>query len=153
MAKSEGEKIITSNRKAYFNYEIIDKLEAGIVLLGTEVKALRDAKANLSDSYVHFRNNEAFLINCHISPYPNAGPFNHEPLRNRKLLLNRLEIERLESQTQEKGFSLIPLKMYFKNGKAKIEIGVGRGKKLYDKRETIKRREQDREMSKAMKKR
>ena len=151
MAKAEGEKIITSNRKAYFNYEIIDKLEAGIVLLGTEVKALRDAKANLSDSYVHFRNNEAFLINCHISPYPNAGPFNHEPLRHRKLLLNRLEIERLESQTQEKGFSLIPLKMYFKNGKAKIEIGVGRGKKLYDKRETVKRREQDREMSKAMK--
>lgn len=148
---AEGIKIITTNRKAHFNYEIVEKVEAGLVLQGTEVKALRDAQANLSDSYVHFRNNEAFLLNCHISPYPNAGPFNHEPLRQRKLLLNHSEIEKLESSIQEKGFTIIPLKMYFKNGRAKVELGIGRGKKLYDKRETVKRREQDREMSKAIK--
>lgn len=150
---AEGEKNIATNRKAHFNYEIVEKIEAGLVLLGTEVKALRDAKANLSDSYVHFRNNEAYLINCHISPYPNAGPFNHEPLRPRKLLLNRSEMDKLESKIQEKGFTLVPIKMYFKRGRAKVELGLGRGKKLYDKRETTKRREQDREMSKAMKRR
>lgn len=149
---AEGEKNIATNRKAHFNYEIIEKLEAGLVLQGSEVKALRDAKANLSDSYVHFRNNEAYLVNCHISPYPNAGPFNHEPLRARKLLLHEKEIVKLESQTQEKGITIIPLKMYFKKGRAKVELGLGRGKKLYDKRETIKRREQNREVSKAIKK-
>jgi SsrA-binding protein len=150
---AEGEKIIATNRKAHFNYEIIEKCEAGLVLTGTEVKALRDAKANLSDAYVHFRNNEAYLVNCHISPYPNAGPFNHDPLRVRKLLLHRDEIVKLEAKVQEKGFTLIPLKLYFKKGRAKVELGLGRGKKLYDKRETIKRREQDREMGKAMKRR
>ncbi len=149
---SAGEKNIATNRKALFNYEIVEKVEAGLVLQGTEVKALRDAKANLSDSYVHFRNNEAYLVNCHISPYANAGPFNHDPLRARKLLLHKLELAKLESKTQEKGFTLIPLKLYFKKGKAKVELGLGRGKKLYDKRETIKRREQDREMDKAVKK-
>ncbi len=148
---AEGEKVIASNRKAFFNYEIVEKLEAGIALQGTEVKALRDGHANLSDSYVHFRNNEAYLINCHISPYPNAGPFNHEPLRNRKLLMHREEMAKLESKTQEKGFTLIPLRLYFKRGRAKVELGLGRGKKLYDKRESIKRREQDREVSKAIK--
>ncbi len=148
---AEGEKIIATNRKAYFNYEIIEKIEAGLILTGTEVKALRDGKANLSDAYVHFRNNEAFLIHCHISPYSNAGPFNHEPLRMRKLLMHQSEIAKLESQTQEKGFTLIPLKMYFKKGRAKVELGLGRGKKLYDKRETIKRKEQNREVSKAIK--
>ena len=151
MAKPEGEKIIATNRKAHFNYEIVEKLEAGIVLTGTEVKSLREGKANLADSYVHFRNNEAFLLNCHISPYPNAGPFNHEPMRSRKLLMHQGEIVKLESKTQEKGFTLIPLKLYFKRGRAKVELGLGRGKKLYDKRETIKRREQGREMDKAMK--
>jgi len=150
---AEGEKNIATNRKAHFNYEIVEKIEAGLVLLGTEVKALRDAKANLSDSYVHFCNNEAYLIHCHISPYPNAGPFNHEPLRPRKLLLNRSEMDKLEAKIQEKGLTLIPIKMYFKKGRAKVELGLGRGKKLYDKRETTKRREQDREMSKAMKRR
>lgn len=148
---AEGEKNIATNRKAYFNYEIVEKIEAGMVLIGSEVKALREGTANLSDSYVHFKNNEAFLINCHISPYNNAGPFNHEPLRSRKLLMHQGEIVKLETKTQAMGFTLIALRLYFKKGKAKIELGLGRGKKLYDKRETAKRREQNREVDKAMK--
>jgi SsrA-binding protein len=148
---ADGEKIIATNRKAHFHYEILEKFEAGMILVGTEVKSLREGKANLSDSYAIIQNNEAYLLNCHISPYPNAGPFNHEPLRTRKLLLHRNEINKLIGKTQEKGLTLIPLRLYFKKGKAKMEIGLGKGKKLFDKRETIKRREQDREMAKALK--
>lgn len=148
---SEGEKIIASNRKAHFNYEILEKYEAGLCLVGSEVKSLREGKANLSDSYAVIRNNEAYLLNCHISAYSHAGPFNHDPLRTRKLLLHRHEIEKLIGKTQEKGLSLIPLRLYFKRGKAKVELGLGKGKKLFDKRETVKRREMDREVAKAMK--
>ncbi|MFO1519426.1 MAG: SsrA-binding protein SmpB [bacterium] len=148
---AEGEKVIATNRKAHFNYEIVEKLEAGIALVGSEVKSLREGKANLSDAYAMIEKGEAYLYHCHISPYDNAGPFNHEPLRVRKLLLHRREIEKLIGKTQEKGFTLVPTKLYFKKGRAKVEIGLAKGKKLYDKRETIKRREQDREMSKAIK--
>jgi SsrA-binding protein len=148
---SEGEKLIATNRKAHFNYQILEKYEAGLSLLGTEVKSLRAGNANLSDAYAIIRNDEAFLLNCHIGAYPHAGPFNHEPLRTRKLLLHRHEIEKLIGKTQEKGLALIPIRLYFKGGKAKVELGLGKGKKLYDKRETIKRRETDREVAKAMK--
>jgi SsrA-binding protein len=147
----QGEKLIASNRKAHFNYQILEKYEAGLSLVGTEVKSLREGKANLSDAYAIIRNDEAFLLNCHISAYSHAGPFNHDPLRTRKLLLHRHEIEKLIGKTQEKGLALIPIRLYFKGGKAKVELGLGKGKKLYDKRETIKRRETDREMAKAMK--
>ncbi len=148
---AEGEKIIATNRKAHFHYEILEKLEAGLSLLGSEVKSLREGKANLADSYAMIHNNEVFLYNCHINPYKNSGQFNHEPMRSRKLLLHRSEITKLIVKTQEKGLTLIPLKLYFKKGKAKVELGVAKGKKIYDKRETIKRRETDRDMEKAMK--
>ncbi len=146
-----GEKIIATNRKAHFNYEILEKDEAGIALLGSEVKALREGKANLSDSYAHIRNNEIFLLNCHISPYPNAGPFNHEPLRPRKLLLHAKEIVKLITKIQEKGLTVVPLRLYFKKGRVKVELGLAKGKKLYDKRESIKRKDTDREIAKALK--
>jgi SsrA-binding protein len=148
---AEGEKVIATNRKAHFHYEILEKFEAGLCLVGSEVKSLREGKANLSDAYAIIQNNEAFLLNCHISPYSNAGPFNHEPTRTRKLLLHRSEINKLIGKTQEKGLTLIPIRLYFKKGKAKMELGLGKGKKLFDKRETIKRREQDREMAKILK--
>ncbi len=151
MSASSGEKVIATHRKAYFQYEILEKYEAGLVLQGSEVKSLREGKANLSDAYALLHHNELVLLNCHISSYPHAGPFNHEPLRTRKLLMHRNEIEKLAGKISEKGLTLIPLRLYFKKGKAKVELGVAKGKKLYDKRETIKRREQDREMSKAMK--
>src|SRR4030095_907334 len=150
---SAGEKLIATNRKAHFHYEILEKYEAGLCLMGSEVKSLREGKANLSDAYAIIHNDEAFLLNCHIGTYPQAGPFNHEPLRTRKLLLHRKEIEKLTGKTQEKGLSLIPIRLYFKKGRAKVELGLGKGKKLYDKRETIKKREQDREAQQAMKKR
>src|SRR3990167_3477377 len=146
-----GEKIIATNRKAHFNYEILERYEAGLSLVGSEVKSLREGKANLSDAYAIIRNDEAFLLNCHINPYSHANLLNHEPLRTRKLLLHRHEIQKLIGKTQEKGLTLIPLRLYFKKGKAKVELGVAKGKKLYDKRETIKRREINREMEKAMK--
>ncbi|MBL7685414.1 MAG: SsrA-binding protein SmpB [Deltaproteobacteria bacterium] len=150
---SAGEKIIATNRKATFNYEIIEKYEAGLVLLGSEVKSLREGKANLLDAYGMVRNGEVFLYQCHINPYEKSGPYyNHDPIRPRKLLLHHQEIAKLIGKTHEKGFTLVPLKLYFKNGRAKVELGLGRGKKTFDKRETIKKREQDRELSKAMKK-
>jgi SsrA-binding protein len=148
---AEGEKNIATNRKAYFQYEILEKFEAGLSLLGSEVKSLREGRANLSDAYAIIRNHEAFLLNCHISPYSHAGPFNHDPIRTRKLLLHHHEIDKLLGKTQEKGLTLIPLRLYFKKGKAKAELGLAKGKKLYDKRESIKRRELDREVGKAMK--
>ena len=120
---SGGEKLIATNRKAHFNYEIHEKFEAGLCLVGTEVKSLRDGKANLSDAYAMIENDEVFLYNCHIGTYPNAGPFNHEPLRTRKLLLHRREIEKLTGKTVEKGLALIPIRLYFKHGRAKVELG------------------------------
>jgi SsrA-binding protein len=148
---SPGEQLVCVNRKARFNYFIDETYEAGLVLVGSEVKSLRDGKANLTDSYAQIRKGEGFLINSHISPYPGANQFNHEPKRTRKLLLHAREIERLTGKTKERGFTLVALRLYFKNGRAKVEIGLGRGKKLYDKRETLKRKMAEREVERSVK--
>lgn len=145
-------KIITDNRQARFQYHILETYEAGIELVGTEVKSIRAGKVNLRDGYVLIRNNEAWLLNVHISPYNASGTyFNHDPRRPRKLLLHRKEINRLIGQVEQKGLTLIPLKMYFKDSWVKVTIGLCKGKKLHDKRETIKRRQDKREMARALK--
>lgn len=136
------------NRKARFNYEIIDTIECGIVLKGTEIKSIRDGKANIKDSYGIIRNNEVYILNMHISPYENGGVFNHQETRTRKLLLHKKEILKLKNKLELEGFTLIPLKLYFVNGKAKIELGLCKGKKLYDKREDSKKRDVERELAK-----
>jgi len=146
-----GEKLIASNKKAFHDYFILQKFEAGIELTGTEVKSLRDGKANLKDSYVGIEKSQAFLIGTHISPYSHGNRENHPPERKRKLLLHHREIDKLESQITEKGLTIVPLRLYFKGSKVKVEIAVVRGKKQYDKRETEKRREADREAAVAMK--
>ncbi|MCF8720165.1 SsrA-binding protein SmpB [Nitrospina gracilis] len=144
-------KIVCQNKKARHDYFIEDTMEAGIALMGTEVKSLRDGRANLVDSYAWVERNEVYLHHCHISPYTPATQFNHDPMRKRKLLLHRKEINRLIGASNEKGYSLIPLKIYFKNGIAKVELAIAKGKKQHDKRESIKKRESDREIRKAMK--
>ena len=146
-----GEKLLCQNKKAYHDYFIEETLEAGIALMGTEVKSLRLGKGNLKDSYVRVDEGEAFLHNTHISTYPFGHQFNHEPERVRKLLLHRREIRRLMGKTQERGYTLIPLKMYLKRGKVKMELGLAKGKAQYDKRETLKKRSADREIEKVMK--
>lgn len=147
MASQDPEKqLIATNRRARFDYEILDTFEAGIVLVGPEVKSLRAGKANLLDSYGMIRRGEAWLMNCHISPYDKAGRNNPEPRRERKLLLHRNELERLQGKLAEKGLTLIPLQLYFKNGRAKAQLGLGRGKRRYDKRQTIRKREEERDM-------
>ncbi len=146
-------KIVCQNRKAFHDYSIEETLEAGIQLLGTEVKSLREGKANLKDSYVLIKNSEVFLFNCHISPYSHGNIMNHDPLRTRKLLLHRKEIERMRGKAQQKGYAVLPLKLYFNNSHVKVEIGLARGKKLYEKRETIKEREAKRTIERAMKSR
>ena len=157
MAKAEkkpGEgatKLIAQNKKAFHDYEILERFEAGLVLLGTEVKSLREGRANLRDSYARLKKGEMFLFGLHISPYTHASYENHDPERERKLLLHRTEIKRLMIKMQERGFSLIPLKVYFSNGRAKVELGLGKGKKEYDKRESIKRKEETREMDRLRK--
>ncbi|MBI4843054.1 MAG: SsrA-binding protein SmpB [Nitrospirae bacterium] len=145
-------KAAATNKKAYHDYSIQETIEAGISLQGTEVKSLRAGAANLKDSYVLVKNGEAFLFNCHISPYSHGNINNHEPLRTRKLLLHKREIEKLGGRIREKGLTLIPLKIYFKKGKAKMEIGLGKGKRQYEKRETIKQKEAKREIERHMKK-
>ncbi len=146
-------KIVCQNRKAFHDYSIEETLEAGIQLLGTEVKSLRDGKANLKDSYVLIKNFEVFLFNCHISPYSHGNIMNHDPLRTRRLLLHRKEIERLRGKAQQKGYTMLPLKVYFKNSHAKVEIGLAKGKRVYEKREMIKEREAKRTIERAMKSR
>jgi SsrA-binding protein len=146
-------KIVCQNRKAYHDYYIEETLEAGISLLGTEVKSLREGKANLKDSYVIMKGKEAFLLNCHISPYSHGNIVNHDPLRSRKLLLHRKEIEGLMGKSLQKGYTLIPLKIYFKDSHAKVELGVAKGKRLYEKREKIKEREAKRAIERVMKSR
>jgi SsrA-binding protein len=146
-------KIVCQNRKAYHDYSIEETVEAGMSLVGTEVKSLRDGKANLKDSYVLIKNMEAFLLNCHISPYSHGNIMNHDPVRTRKLLLHRKEIIRLHGKIAQKGYTLLPLKIYFKEGKAKVEVGLAKGKREYEKRETIKEKEANREIEKAMKSR
>ena len=148
--KPAGEKIIAQNKTARLNYFIEDTYEAGIALVGTEVKALREGKANLKDSYVLVKDGEVFVHEMHISPYTYGNRENHDPLRVRKLLLHKGEIKRLYGKSRERGLALIPLKLYFKSGKVKIEIGVGRGKKLYDKRESLRVKDDRREIERGM---
>jgi SsrA-binding protein len=145
-AEGEHIKIIVQNKKARFDFAIEESYEAGIALLGTEVKSIRGGKINLSDSYADFRNGELFLINCNISQYPFSHNENHEPLRNRKLLMKKREMKRLSGKVIERGFTLVPLKVYLKRGYIKIEIGLAKGKKAFDKRETIKKRDQERDI-------
>ncbi len=143
-------KIVCQNRKAYHDYEILETFEAGLVLKGTEVKSLRQGRANLKDSYVIIKDGEAYLLNCHISPYSHGNIMNHDPLRTRKLLLNKREIQRLMGKVAIKGYTIVPLKIYFKGPWAKVEIALAKGKKIYDKRAKIKEKEMQREMARAM---
>ena len=144
-------RLVCQNKKAYHDYEILETVEAGIVLLGTEVKSLREGRANLKDSYAKVSRGEVFLHGLHISPYTHASYDNHEPERVRKLLLHNYEIKRMTGKTKERGFSLIPLKVYFSKGRVKVEIALAHGKKLYDKRESIKRKEETRELARIRK--
>jgi len=144
-------KVICQNKKARHDYFIEETYEAGLVLQGTEVKSLREGRANLVDSYAIVESGELFLINSHISPYTPANQFNHHPNRKRKLLMHKKEVSRLIGKTREKGYILIPLKLYFKEGHAKVELSLAKGKKLYDKRASLKQKEASREMDKAMK--
>ncbi len=146
-----SEKLICNNKKAYHDYFIEEKFEAGLVLQGTEVKSLRAGKANLNDSFMLVRDGEAYLHNLNISHYEFGNRQNHQPDRNRKLLLHRREINHLFGRIREKGLSVIPLRLYFKNGLVKVEIGLAKGKKLYDKREDMKEKDSRREMSQALK--
>jgi len=143
-------KVVCQNRKAYHDYYIEETLEAGIALSGTEVKSLREGKANVKDSYVIIKGNEVFVLNCHISPYSHGNIMNHDPLRTRKLLLHRKEINRLWGKIAVRGFTLIPLKIYFKGPFVKVEIALARGKKVFEKREAIKEKEAKREIARAM---
>ena len=152
--KDEPQKVVATNRKAYHDYFIEEKFEAGIVLMGTEVKSLREGRANLQDSYASVKDGEAFLHHCHISPYSHGNLMNHDPIRVRKLLLHKKEIHKLLGKTQQKGLTLVPLRIYFsERGKAKVELGLAKGKKLHDRRETIKAREAGREVERAIKER
>lgn len=144
-------KIIATNKKAYHDYHIEESYEAGIMLKGAEVKSLREGRANLKDSFARVENEEIFLYNCHISPYSHGNIANHDPLRTRKLLMHKGEIQRLMGKMMQKGYTLLPLKIYFKDGKAKVELALAKGKKQYDKREDIKKRDAAREMEKAFK--
>ena len=148
-----GLKLIAANRKAFHEYHILETLEAGIILTGTEVKAIREGRLNLKDSYALVREGEAYLVNCHISPYSHGNRENHDPTRTRKLLLHAVEIRKLIGKTREKGLTLVPLRVYLKRGRVKFELGVARGKKLYDKRETERRKEADKEARAAIKQR
>ena len=151
--KPIGVKLIAQNKKAYHDYSIEETIEAGIQLLGTEVKSLREGKSNLKDSYVIIKNAEVFLLNCHISPYSHGNIMNHDPLRTRKLLLHEREIQRLKGMSQQKGYTLVPLKIYFKGPFAKVEVGLAKGKKLYEKRDMIREREAKRTIERAMRSR
>ena len=151
--REKAEKIVAENRKAYHDYHILDTFEAGVALLGTEVKSIREGRVNLRDSFARVEAGEVFIYNVHISPYSHRGYADHEPTRRRKLLLHREEIRRLVGKTVEKGMTLVPVRMYFKNGRVKIAVSLARGKKAHDKRETIKRREAERETRAAIKER
>ncbi len=149
----EDLQVLASNRKAFFNYEILERAEAGVALLGTEVKAIREGGLNFRDAYVELRGGELFLVGAFVAPYSHGNILNHTHERNRKLLLHRREIDKLGGKVSEKGFALVPLRAYLKQGRVKVEIGLGRGKKAHDKRETIKRRDAERETRQAVKQR
>lgn len=150
MPKGEG-KLIAQNKKARHDYSIIDTMEAGMVLQGTEIKSIRNSRINLKDGFVRVRNGEAFLYNVHISPYEQGNIFNHDPLRTRKLLLHKKQITRLVGETKNAGVTIVPLKVYIKNGYAKVLIGLAKGKKSYDKREDLKRKDVDRQIDRTLK--
>ena len=154
--KTEREKAqssVAENRKAFHDFHLMETFEAGLVLLGTEVKAIREGRVNLRDSFARLDDGEAYLYNVNISPYSHRGYAEHEPLRRRKLLLHRDQIRKLVGKTVEKGMTLVPVRMYFKNGRVKLAIGLAKGKKTHDKRETLKRRDADRETRAAVKER
>lgn len=148
---AENVKVVATNRKAYHDYHVVETHEAGLVLTGTEIKSVRAGSVNLRDSYAQVRNGEVWMLNAHIAPYEPASRQNVDPYRDRKLLLHRGEIMRLMGRVQEKGFTIVPLRMYLKKNRAKVEIGLVRGKKLYDKREAIAKRETAREIERALK--
>ncbi|XKL57611.1 SsrA-binding protein SmpB [Levilactobacillus brevis] len=150
-SKKTPDNVLAQNRKARHDYTVLETVEAGIALTGTEIKSVRERRVNLQDGFAQIRNNEAWLMNVHISEYVQGNRFNHDPLRNRKLLLHKKEIRRLGQATMDKGVTLVPLRMYLKHGFAKVLIGVAQGKREFDKRETIKRREQDRQIARVMK--
>jgi len=150
---SAGEKLVASNRRAHHDFDILETHEAGLVLQGTEVKSLRDSRADLKESYARIEGNEAWLLGLHISPYAQGNRANHDPLRPRKLLLHRGEINRLLGKIMEKGLTLVPLRLYFKQGRAKVELGLARGRKTLDKRQAIREREERREVARAIRER
>ncbi len=143
--------IVSTNKKARFNYEIIEKIEAGIVLKGTEVKSIRNRNVSIGESYAQIKDDEVFLHNLHISPYEQGNRENHDPIRVRKLLLHKREIKKLVAKTQQKGLSLVPLSIYLRKGKIKVELGIGRGRRLVDKREAIKKKTIEREIERIVK--
>jgi SsrA-binding protein len=149
-AAREREKVVAVNRKALHDYFVEDTLEAGMVLTGTEIKSIRAGKVNLREAYARVENGEVWLLNCHIAPYDQGNRYNHEPTRRRKLLLHREQIDRLVGRVQEKGLTLVPLRMYIRNDVAKVALGLVRGKKLYDKRDTIAKRDAEREVEREM---
>src|SRR5699024_8781335 len=151
MSKQQHERPLAQNRKASYDYFIEETYEAGIVLHGTEIKSIRARKVNLNDAHVKILNSEAQLINMHVSPYDHGNRFNHDPTRTRKLLLKRKEIDRLIGMTQRQGYTLVPLRLYIKRGYAKVLLGLGKGKKLHDKREDLKRKQMKRDIDRAMK--
>jgi SsrA-binding protein len=148
-----GERSIATNRKAFFNYEILDRAEAGVILLGTEIKSIREGGLNFKDAFVEVRGGEMFLVGCRIGPYSHGNLMNHPDERDRKLLLHKREILKLGGKVNERGFTIVPLRAYFKKGRVKLEIGLARGKKAHDKRESIKRKDLDRETRQAVRSR
>ncbi len=150
MAKQQEEKVLSMNRQAGHNYHLEDRYEAGLVLTGTEVKSAREGRVNLRDSYANVKDNEVWLYNCHINPYTHGNIYNHDPLRTRKLLLHKEEIRRLIGKVRERGYTLVPTRMYLKNGRIKLEVALAKGKREYDKRETERRREADKEARQAV---
>jgi SsrA-binding protein len=146
-------KVIAKNKKAFFDYHIEEKLEAGLVLAGSEVKSLRHGRASLSDAYAIIRGGQAFLLNAHIAPYQPAGALGHEPKRTRKLLMHAAQIDKLAGHLNERGLTLVPTMIYFRQGRAKVELGLARGKRQYDKRAAIKKAESKREVARALRKR
>jgi len=151
MAKQQEEKVLSTNRQAGHNYHLEDRFEAGLVLTGTEVKSAREGRVNLRDSYANVKDNEVWLYNCHINPYSFGNIYNHDPLRTRKLLLHKEEIRRLIGKVRERGYTLVPTRMYLKSGRIKLEVALAKGKREYDKRETERRREAEKEARQAKK--
>ncbi len=151
--KEERRESIAKNRRARFDYTILDTWEAGIVLTGSEVKSLRDGKANITDAYAILKDGEVYLLNLHVSPYEKASFFNHEPTRTRKLLLHKKEIKKMIGSVERQGLTLIPLELYFKRGRAKVAIALGKGKQMHDKRQDLKRKDDERDMQRAVRKR